>query len=108
MESTPEDTRFFLKSNLGSVVLVTNRFIRFLCASLNFVPISGIWQSPRNCLRNHLGFPKPEHVKNWWAGLPFVILETFYDFPNSCFHPMLGLAFTDKYVSSRKQVDEFE
>ena len=27
-----------------------NKFIRFLCVSLNFVPIDRFWESHRNCL----------------------------------------------------------
>ena len=36
-------------NHLKSIVIVMSRFIRFLCASLNFVPINGLWKSLRNC-----------------------------------------------------------
>ena len=36
-------------NHLKSIVIVMSRFIRFLCASLNFVSISRLWKSLRNC-----------------------------------------------------------
>ena len=36
-------------NHLKSIVIVMSRFIRFLCASLNFVSINRLWKSLRNC-----------------------------------------------------------
>ena len=41
-------TRIFFKKNLKLIVLVMNRFIRFLCVSLNFSSINKLWKSMRN------------------------------------------------------------
>ena len=46
-EGRPE---FSLKNNLKLIVKFMNRFIRFLCARLNFVSINRLWKNPRNCL----------------------------------------------------------
>ena len=40
---------FFFRNNLKLIVIVINIFIRFSCASLNFIPINRVWKSLRNC-----------------------------------------------------------
>ena len=51
VESTSEGKpEFSLKNNLKPIVIVMNRLIRFLCARLNCVPNSRLWESPENCL----------------------------------------------------------
>ena len=36
------ETKIFFKSNLKSIVICTRRCVRFLCANLNFVPITDL------------------------------------------------------------------
>ena len=47
-------TRVFFKSNLKSITIVMNSFIRFFCASLNSLPINRLWKCPRNCSMKYL------------------------------------------------------
>lgn len=42
-------SEFSLKTIWSQLLIVTNRFIRLLCASLHFVPINRLWKSCRNC-----------------------------------------------------------
>ena len=42
-------TRIFFKDNLNSVTIVVNRFIRFLCASLNFFPSNRLRKGCCSC-----------------------------------------------------------
>lgn len=39
-----EDTIFL--NNLKLIIIVMSRFSRFLCASLNYVPVNRLWKSP--------------------------------------------------------------
>ena len=100
VESTSQGkTRIFLKNNLKSIVILMNRF-RLLCAILNFVPINRLWKSPRNCLMkspsNCLSLIYTKLV-GWSPGYNFQ--KTFSIFLFSSFHPMLGLAFTNKHMN---------
>lgn len=75
-------TRIFFKNNQKLIIIIMNRYVRFSCASLNFVSI--------NRLKKALGITqwsplviKPDHIISLEASLLVLIIEILQDFPSS-------------------------
>lgn len=81
IESTSEGRPDF-ESNLKLIIIFVSRFIRLLWASLNFVPVNRLWESPRNYPMKSLSNCLSQIIIRQWVVVLVVILETFQGFPS--------------------------